>query len=113
MLYIGVSIRTEGIIMEYVHAALLLHSAKQPINEENIRKVLAATGAQVDEARVKAMVAALEGVNIDEAIKGAALPVAAPAAAPAAKAEEKKEEKKVEEEKKEEEALAGLSALFG
>lgn len=112
MLYIGVSIRTKGIIMEYVHAALLLHSAKQPINEENIKKVLAATGAQVDEARVKAMVTALEGVNIDEAIKGAALPAAAPAEAPAApKAEGKKEEKKVEE--KEEEALAGLSALFG
>lgn len=100
--------------MEYVHAALLLHSAKQPVNEENMKKVLAATGMQVDEARVKAMVAALEGVNIDEAIKGAAVPVAAPAAAAApAKPEEKKEEKKVEEEKKEEEALAGLGALFG
>ncbi|MEW6592367.1 MAG: 50S ribosomal protein P1 [Candidatus Hadarchaeota archaeon] len=102
--------------MEYVHAAILLHSVKQPVNEENVKKVLAASGAQVDEARVKALVAALEGVNIDEAIKGAAIPVAAaPAAAAAApaKPEEKKEEKKVEEEKKEEEALAGLGALFG
>lgn len=100
--------------MEYVHAVLLLHNAKQPINEENITKVIAATGMQVDEARVKAMVAALEGVNIDEAIKSAAVPaVAAPAASAApAKAEEKKEEKKVEEEK-DEEALAGLGALFG
>ncbi|MEW5995420.1 MAG: 50S ribosomal protein P1 [Candidatus Hadarchaeota archaeon] len=101
--------------MEYVHAAILLHSVKQPVNEDNVKKVLAAAGAQVDEARVKALVAALEGVNIDEAIKGAAIPVAAaPAAAAApAKPEEKKEEKKVEEEKKEEEALAGLGALFG
>lgn len=99
--------------MEYVHAVLLLHSAKQPVNEENVKKVIAATGAKVDEARVKAMVAALEGVNIDEAIKSAAvLTAAAPIAAPA-KPEEKKEEKKVEEEKKEEEALAGLGALFG
>jgi large subunit ribosomal protein L12 len=99
--------------MEYVHAAILLHSVKQPVNEENVKKVLAAAGAQVDEARVKALVSALEGVNIDEAIKGAAIPaVAAPAAAAPAKPEAKKEEK-VEEEKKEEEALAGLGALFG
>jgi len=97
--------------MEYVHAAILLHSVKQPVNEENVKKVLAAAGAPVDEARVKALVSALEGVNIDEAIKGAAIPaVAAPAAS--AKPEAKKEEKVVEE-KKEEEALAGLGALFG
>ncbi len=101
--------------MEYVHAVLLLHNAKQPINEENIKRVLAATGAKVDEARAKALVAALEGVNINEAIKGAAAPVAAaPAAAAAAPAKaEAKKEAKVEEEKKDEEALAGLGALFG
>ncbi|MEM3421370.1 MAG: 50S ribosomal protein P1 [Candidatus Hadarchaeum sp.] len=100
--------------MEYVHAVLLLHSAKQPISEENLKKVIAAAGLQVDEARVKAMVAALEGVNIDEAIKSAAVPAIAAPTAPAApaKAEEKKKEEKVEE-KKEEEALAGLGALFG
>lgn len=99
--------------MEYVHAVLLLHSAKQPVSEENLKKVIAAAGLQVDEARVKAMVAALEGVNIDEAIKSAALPAVAAPSAPAApaKPEEKKEEKV--EEKKEEEALAGLGALFG
>ncbi|KUO40126.1 MAG: 50S ribosomal protein P1 [Candidatus Hadarchaeum yellowstonense] len=100
--------------MEYVHAVLLLHSAKQPVNEENLKKVIAAAGLQVDEARVKAMVAALEGVNIDEAIKSAAVPAVAAPSAPAApaKPEEKKKEEKVEE-KKEEEALAGLGALFG
>ncbi|MEM2890588.1 MAG: 50S ribosomal protein P1 [Candidatus Hadarchaeum sp.] len=100
--------------MEYVHAVLLLHSAKQPISEENLKKVIAAAGLQVDEARVKAMVAALEGVNIDEAIKSAAVPSVAVPTAPAApaKPEEKKKEEKVEE-KKEEEALAGLGALFG
>ncbi|MBC7219004.1 MAG: 50S ribosomal protein P1 [Hadesarchaea archaeon] len=99
--------------MEYVHAVLLLHSAKQPVSEENLKKVIAAAGLQVDEARVKAMVAALEGVNIDEAIKSAAVPAVAAPSAPAApaKTEEKKEEKV--EEKKEEEALAGLGALFG
>ena len=100
--------------MEYVHAVLLLHSAKQPITEENVKKVVAATGSQVDEARVKAMVAALEGVNIEESIKNAAVPsVAAPAAPTApAKTEEKKKIEEVEE-KKDDEALAGLGALFG
>ena len=100
--------------MEYVYSAMVLHAAKKPVTEEGITSVLKAAGIQADASRVKALVAALEGVNIDEAIATAvAAPVAA--AAPAAK-EEKKEEK--QEEKKEEnvseaEAAAGLSALFG
>jgi len=105
--------------MEYIHAALVLHAAGKPVDEQGITNILKAAGVEVDEARVKALVATLEGVNIDEAIKSAAVPVVAPAAAPAAPAEkaeekpaEKKEEKK-EEEKKEEEALSGLGALFG
>jgi len=99
--------------MEYVYSAMLLHSAGQPVNEENIKKVLAAAGVKTDAARVKALVASLEGVNIDEAIKSAtATPVVTPAttAAPAEKKEKKKEEKK--EEVSQEEAAAGLSALF-
>ena len=99
--------------MEYVYASLLLHAAGKKVDEAELKNVLNAAGVQVDEARVKALVAALEGVNIDEAIKGAAVPVAVPAAAPAAPAKEEKKERKVEEEKKEEEALAGLGALFG
>ncbi|MCD6591867.1 MAG: 50S ribosomal protein P1 [Thaumarchaeota archaeon] len=108
--------------MEYVYAALLLHRAGKEVSEENVKKVLSAAGINPDEARVKALVAALSEVNIDEVLKSAtAMPVAAPAAAPAAapqpaeeeKKPEAKEEKKKEEEKKEEEALAGLSALFG
>jgi large subunit ribosomal protein L12 len=94
--------------MEEVYEALMLHVAKQPINEENIKKILQSVGTSVDETKIKALVASLEGVNIDEAIKQAAV-VAAPAAS-----EEKKEEKKAEDdEKKGEEAAAGLSALFG
>ncbi len=98
--------------MKYMYAALLLHSAAQPIDENNVKKVLSAAGVKPEEARVKALVAALSEVKIDEALKAAqAAPVAATAAAPAAA---KKEEKKPEEEKKkEEEALAGLGALFG
>lgn len=105
--------------MEYIYSAMLLHSAGKEINEKNIKKVLEAAGIKVDEARVKALVASLEGVNIDEAIKSATLVTPVQAAAPAEeKAEEKKEEKKEEEKRKEEEvseeeAAAGLSALFG
>lgn len=103
--------------MEYIYAALMLHALGKKIDLDSLQNVLKAAGVNVDEARAKALVASLEGINIDEVIKTAAVPVAAPtpAAAPAptqAPAAEKKEEKK-EEEKKEEEALAGLAALFG
>jgi len=97
--------------MEYVYASLLLHAAKQNVNAENVTKVLQASGIQPDEARVKALVAALEGVNIDEAISKAAMPVAA---APVETKAEKKEEKKEEDiEKKAEQAVEGLAGLFG
>lgn len=107
--------------MEYIYAAMLLHKAGKPINEENLTQVLTAAGINVDAVRVKALVASLAEVNIEEAIKSApttmAAPVAAaPAAAPSAEAKPKGEEmkKKAEEEKaKEEEALEGLGALFG
>jgi large subunit ribosomal protein L12 len=106
--------------MEYVYAALLLHRLKQNITEDSIKNVVKAAGVTPDDVRVKALVAALGEVNIEEALKAA--PVAAAAAAPAAagggaaasaggEAPAKEEEKK--EEKKEEEALEGLSSLFG
>ncbi len=99
--------------MEYIYSALLLHSAKQEVNAANVTKVLQAAGIKPDETRVKAMVASLDGVNIEEAISKAAMPVAA--AAPAAEAkEEKKEEKKEEDiEKRAEQAVEGLAGLFG
>ena len=93
--------------MEYVYSALLLHSAKQPVNEDNIKKILQSVGIKPDESKVKALVASLEGVNIDDAIQQAAVAVAAPAA------KEEKAEEKEESGKKAEEAAAGLSALFG
>ena len=99
--------------MEYVYSAMVLHAAKKPINEESITNVLKAAGVPVDAARVKALTAALEGVNIEEAIATAiAAPVAAAPAGPADKKEEKKEEKE-ETGVSEAEAAAGLSALFG
>jgi large subunit ribosomal protein L12 len=99
--------------MEYVYAALLLHSAGGQVSEDNVKKVLTAAGVKTEETRIKALVAALSEIKIDDALKAAqAMPAAA--AAPAAAAETKKEEKKPEDEKKKsEEALAGLGALFG
>ena len=102
--------------MEYIYSALVLHAAGKAVNEESIANVLKSAGVEPDAARIKALTASLEGVNIDEAIASAAVaPVAAAAPAAAAPAEAKAEKK--EEEKKpevsEEEAAAGLSALFG
>jgi len=96
-----------------MYAALLLHKAGKPINEDNLSSVVKAAGVQVDQVKVKALASALSEVNVDEALKSAAaMATAAPAAAaPAAAA--KAEEKPKEEEKKEEEALAGLASLFG
>ncbi|MCI4438059.1 MAG: 50S ribosomal protein P1, partial [Ignisphaera sp.] len=34
--------------MEYIYAALLLHSAKKDITEDNIRKIIEAAGIAVD-----------------------------------------------------------------
>jgi large subunit ribosomal protein L12 len=105
--------------MEYIYSAMLLHSAGKEITEEGIKKILMAAGVKADDARIKALTASLEGVNIDDAIKTAAVPVAAAPAASekdTSKDEKKKEEKKEKEEEEEvseEEAAAGLGALFG
>ena len=102
--------------MEYVYAALLLHKLDKEVNEANLSSVVKASGAEVNEAQVKALVASLADVNIEEAIKAA--PVAVAAAAPAADAAaggDEKKEKKAEppSEKQEEAAMEGLSSLFG
>ncbi|MEN4018688.1 MAG: 50S ribosomal protein P1 [Methanobacterium sp.] len=102
--------------MEYIYAAMLLHTTGQEINEGNVTKVLEAAGAEVDDARVKALIAALEEVDIEEAMEKTAVAAAPATGAAAPAAEEKVEEEEEEEEKeeeKEEEAAAGLGALFG
>jgi len=98
--------------MNYIYGALLLHSAGKPIDEASLKKIIDSTGEATNDAQIKALVAALDGVNIEEAIAKAAMPVAVAAPAGEAKAE-KKEEKKEDTAKKAEEAAAGLGALFG
>lgn len=111
--------------MEYVYAALLLHKLKQNITEDSVKSVVQAAGVTPDDVRVKALVAALSEVQIDEALKAApvAVAAAAPAGAAAASASAPAaggtgaaaggETQAKDEEKKEEEALEGLSSLFG
>ena len=78
-----------------------------------------ATGAQIDDSKIRALVAALEGVDIDKAISEAVAVGTTPTAEADSKDSPEKDkenkEEKTEEEKKEEEAkgAAGLGALFG
>jgi len=101
--------------MEYVYAALLLHSSGKEVSEEGISVILNAVDITPDEVRIKALVTALEGVDIESVLAKAptaaavAAPVVAAEAAPAAKAEEVEEE----EEEAEESGIEGLGALFG
>ncbi len=95
--------------MELIYAAILLHKAGKPITEENVKKVLSSVGIEKSEAEIKALIAALDGVDIEEAIKATAMPIATQASAEPAKVEQKQEEKKEETK----EAAAGLGSLFG
>jgi len=113
--------------MEYVYAALILNETGEEINEDNVTAVLEAAGVDVEQSRVKALVAALEDVDIEEAIDTAA---AAPAAGGAAggsaggdddddegdeAADEAEEEEAAEDEEDEDEEASGegLGELFG
>ncbi len=96
--------------MEYTYAALLLHKVGKDINEDNLKAVISATGAEVDEAKVKVIVASLSGVDIADKLANASI-AAAPAATSDAATEAPKEEKKKEEPKAE--AAEGLASLFG
>jgi len=94
--------------MEYIYAALLLHKLGHQVTEDALKKVVHATGSQVDEAKVKTLLAALNGVDIATELANASNVAMAPASGAAApKAEEKKEEEKPVE------SAAGLASLFG
>ena len=103
--------------MEYDYAALILHKLKKENTEEKVTSIVKASGGDVNDAKVKSLVASLADVNIEEAIKAAPVAVAAaPAAAPAAGGEDKKADEKKDEAasaKSEEKAMEGLSSLFG
>ena len=104
--------------MEYVYAAMLLHSTEKKIDEDAVSAVLTAAGVDADGARVKALVASLGSVDIGEAMATAvAAPVAsaAPAAAGDSGAEAAPAEEAAAEEEPEDEGAGfeGLGSLFG
>jgi large subunit ribosomal protein L12 len=115
--------------MEYVYAALILNESGEELNETNLTDVLDAAGVDVEESRVKALIAALEDVEIDEAVEEAAAVPAAAGGAPAAggeaeeaeaeedeeEAEAEAEEAEAEEEEDDDEDASGegLGELFG
>ncbi len=97
--------------MEYIYGALLLHKLGKEVSEENMKSVVAATGTEVDETKVKSLIASLKGVDIDKELDSASL-ITAPAPDSSKDGKEEKKEEKPKEEKKEA-AAEGLSALFG
>ena len=118
--------------MEYLYAALTVHNAGEEVTEDTVTDVLEAAGVDVDESRVRALAAALEDVDIDDAVEQAAVAPAGGAggggggATPEggetdeAGAEEEAEEdeaeeeaEEVDEEEAEEDASEGLGELFG
>lgn len=103
--------------MEYVYAALLLHKLGQDVSEDNVKKVVAAAGVDVDDSKVKSLTASLKGVDIEKELESASLAAAPAASAPAGDAaggEEKAEaEEEEEDDEKGEAAAEGLGALFG
>ena len=95
--------------MEYVYAALLLHKLGKQINEENINKILQASGASIEESKVKSLIVSLKDIDIDKELENAT--VVGPAVGTSTNLV--KEEIVEEKEEKKEAAAEGLSALFG
>jgi large subunit ribosomal protein L12 len=116
--------------MEYVYAALILNETGEEINEDNLTSVLEAAGVDVEESRVKALVAALEDVDIDEAVEeatavpattgGGGTPAADDDEREEAEADDEREEAEADDEREDDEddeddeaAGEGLGELFG
>jgi large subunit ribosomal protein L12 len=116
--------------MEYVYAALILNESGAEINEQNLTNVLDAANVDVEQSRVKALIAALEDVNIDEAVEeaaavpattggsgGSAAPEPADEGAEEAEEDEAADEEAAAEEEEDddgdEDAGEGLGELFG
>ena len=104
-------------VMELVYAALTLHEAGKEVNEENLQAVVDAADLDVDESEIKALVAALEDVDIEESMESAvATGGAAPAPSESDEADEAEEEEDEEEEEEDgdddDDAAEGLGNMF-
>jgi large subunit ribosomal protein L12 len=104
--------------LEYLHAALVLHETGKEISEKSIGAIIKAAGGKPDESKIKALVATLTSIDIDEAIKGASLmATAVPGSSSSthspedsSKGTEKEESEKEDEDEGDD---LGLSSLFG
>lgn len=102
--------------MELIYAALTLHEAGKEVNEDNLESIVDAADLDVEDSEIAALVAALEDVDIEEAME-TAVAAGGAAAAPAAEEsdeddEEEAEDEDDEEEASEEEAAEGLGSMF-
>jgi large subunit ribosomal protein L12 len=102
--------------MELVYAALTLHEAGKEVNEDNLQDVVDAAGLDIEDTEIKALVAALEDVDIQEAMETAVAAGAAPAPSgdegSADEAAEEEEEEEEEDDSSEEDAAEGLGSMF-
>ena len=105
--------------MELVYAALTLHEAGEEVNEENLQSIVDAADLDVEDTEIKAMVAALEDVDIEEAMETAVAAGGAPAPSGGSAEEPDEEESEEEDEEEaedegadEDEAAEGLGDLF-
>jgi large subunit ribosomal protein L12 len=101
--------------MELVYAALTLSEAGKEINEDNLQDIVDAAGLDVEDSEIAALVAALEDVDIEEAMETAV--AGGPAPAPSGDSEEETEEEEEDEEDEEDEgdedeAAEGLGNMF-
>lgn len=103
--------------MELVYAALTLHEAGKEVNEDNLEEIVEAADLDVEDSEIAALVAALEDVDIEEAME-TAVAAGGAAAAPAGGEEsseeeaEEADEDEEEEEADEDEAAEGLGSMF-
>ena len=102
--------------MELIYAALTLSEADKEITEDNLQDIVDAAGLDVEDSEIKALVAALEDVDIEEAMETAVAAGAAPAPSgddgSADEAEEDEEEEDEEDDSSEEDAAEGLGSMF-
>jgi LSU ribosomal protein L12AE len=102
--------------MELVYAALTLNEAGKEVNEENLQEIVDAADLDVEDSEVPALVAALEDVDIEEAMETAVAGGAAPAGGSSEDTEDEEEAEEEEEEEEdeadEEEAAEGLGNMF-
>ena len=101
--------------MELVYAALTLHESGKEVNEENLQSIVDAADLDVEDSEITALVAALEDVDIEDAMETAVAAGAAPAPSSDDAAEEEEEEAEEEEEEDEgdeDDAAEGLGNMF-